>query len=272
MSLINIKDKNMYKLIAVDIDGTLLNPQGIITKKTKEAIKYAIDKGIYFVLSTGRPIQGIYDIYEQLGLSSPAISYNGAIVLQHKNGPILYECSLLPNDTKAIIEKGDSLDTTVAIWYNSQLFTNKLNEKAYEYSTISNIKPKIYSNKQEIFEKGATKILYYDDVKIIEQYQEKLKDTFSSDVVFHTSKPYFLEFVNSKVSKANAMKKLGTFLNIEKEQMISIGDGFNDLAMIKYAGLGIAMGNAPQGVKEASQFITSSNDLDGVANAIYKYI
>ena len=262
----------MYKLIAVDIDGTLLNSNGKITKNTKAAIKYAIDKGIHLVLSTGRPVQGIYDIYEQLNLSSPAITYNGAIVIQHKNGPILYECSLLPIDTEAIIKKGDQLDTTIAIWYDSQLFTNKLNEKAYEYSTISNIKPKLYTNKQKIFKNGATKILYYDTVDTIHNYEKELINSFSSNVVFHTSKPYFLEFVNSEVSKANAMKKLGIFLNIKQEEMISIGDGFNDLEMIKYAGLGVAMNNAPDGVKENAQFITDSNDEDGIAKVIYKYI
>ncbi|MBN2851790.1 MAG: HAD family phosphatase [Clostridia bacterium] len=262
----------MYKLIAVDIDGTLINSQKKITSKTREAILFALEKGIHLVLSTGRPVQGIYDIYDQLHLDSPAITYNGAVVLNHKNGPVIYECPLLPADTKAIINKGDELLTTVAIWYQSKLYVNKLNDKAYEYSTISNVPPLLYDNKEEIFKNGATKVLYYDDVSAINDYCIQLKGTFSENVVFHTSRPYFLEFVNGAVSKARAMEKLGDFLHIKAEEMIAIGDGFNDLSMIEYAGMGVAMGNAPDEVKKKASLVTTSCDHDGVANAIYKLI
>jgi len=262
----------MYKLIAIDIDGTLLNHTKNVTVETKQAINFASKKGIHVVLATGRPVQGIYDLYEQLDLDTPAITYNGAIVLAHKKGPVIYECPLSPSNTKAIIEKGKQLKTTIAIWYDSKLYTNKLNERAKEYSTISNISPILYNNDTDILQNGATKILYYDDETIVEKYMLDLKDTFSSDVLYHTSRPYFLEFVNSKVSKAIALEKVGEFLDIKQDEIIAIGDGFNDLSMIEYANLGIAMGTAPEEVKRKAQYVTSSWVDNGVATAIYKFI
>lgn len=262
----------MIKLLAVDIDGTLLNSNHIITVKTKQAIEYATKKGVHVVLSTGRPVQGIYDIYDKLGLNTPAITYNGAIVLEHKEGPVIYECSLLPEDTKAIIDKGNLLDTTIAIWYKSKLYTNKLNDLAYKYATISNVPPNLYNNLDEIFENGATKVLYYDTVKTIATFQQSLKEVFSKNVEFYTSRPYFLEFVNQKVSKATALSKLEKHYGISSNQIMAIGDGFNDLAMLKYSNIGVAMGNAPEEIKNQATFITTDCDHDGVANAIYKYI
>ncbi len=262
----------MIKLLAVDIDGTLLNSKHIITDKTIEALEYATNKGVHVVLSTGRPVQGIYDIYDQLGLNTPAITYNGAIVLEHKEGPIIYECSLLPEDTKAIIDQGNLLDTTIAIWYKSKLYTNKLNDLAYEYSNISNVPPKLYENLNEICENGATKVLYYDTTLTITNLLQSLKGVFSNDVTFQTSRPYFLEFVNKRVSKATALTKLEKHYGISSNQIMSIGDGFNDLAMLNYSGIGVAMGNAPKEIKDQADFVTADCNHDGVAEAIYKYI
>lgn len=262
----------MIKLLAVDIDGTLLNSKRIITDKTKEALKYATNKGVHVVLSTGRPVQGIYDIYDQLNLDTPAITYNGAIVIAHKKGPIIYECSLLPEDTKAIIDQGNLLDTTIAIWYQSKLYTNKLNDLAYEYATISNVPPILYENLNEIYENGATKVLYYDTNDTIASFQKSLIGVFSKNVVFHTSRPYFLEFVNKQVSKAFALTKLEKHFGISSNQIMAIGDGFNDLDMLKYSGIGVAMGNAPKEIKDQADYVTSDCDNDGIAKAIYKYI
>jgi len=266
------KGDNMYKLIAIDIDGTLLNYTKNVTEETKRAINYASKKGVYVVLATGRPVQGIYDLYEQLNLDTPAITYNGAIVLAHKKGPVIYECPLSPANTQTIIEKGKQLDTTIAIWYDSKLYTNKLNERAKDYSTISNVSPILYKDNIDILQNGATKILYYDNEATIEKYMIDLKDTFPSDVLYHTSRPYFLEFVNSEVSKAVALQKISEHLNIKQDEIIAIGDGFNDLSMIEYAALGVAMGTAPDKVKAKAQYVTTSWADDGVAKAIYKFI
>jgi Cof subfamily protein (haloacid dehalogenase superfamily) len=262
----------MYKLIASDIDGTLLNSKNMLTPKTVEAIKSLKSKGVYFVLCTGRPVQGVYDIYDQLELDSPVITYNGAVVLLSKTGPVIFEKSLTPYDTGFIIKKGEALGTNMAIWCDSRLYTNRFDERSSEYSLISGIDPVIYNHESIIFQKGATKVVFHDTVEKIKNFEKELKPLLSENALCHTSRPYFLEFVNSGVSKSLAMEKLGEHLGIMRDEMIAIGDGFNDLSMIEYAGLGIAMGNAEDEVREKAGFVTHSCDEDGIAYAINKFI
>lgn len=262
----------MIKLIAIDIDGTLINSKKQLTTETIKAIEYAKNKDVYIVLCTGRPVQGIKELYNKLSLSSPIISYNGAVVLDGLDGNTIYECSLSGNDTRDIMTKGNELNVTVATWFANNLYTNKLNDLAYKYSDISGVPPMLIENTKDLFLKGATKVLYYDTEENIKAIETSLKDTFSSEVVFHTSRPYFLEFVNSKVSKAIAIQKLCNYLNLKHEETMAIGDGFNDLAMLEYAKTSVAMGNAPKEIQNLCDYVTASCDEDGVAKAIYKFI
>ena len=147
-----------------------------------------------------------------------------------------------------------------------------MNELAIKYSTISGTEPVLYTEIEQLIEKGINKILWYDDVERIEEYERELKTILSPTVNFHTSQPFFLEFVDINASKAIALEKLGSHYGICKEEMIAIGDGYNDLSMIEYAGLGVAMENAPQEIKQAADFVTLSNEDDGVAYVIDKFI
>ncbi len=257
--------------MAVDIDGTLLDNNDQITLKTKEAIKKGVEKGLIFTISTGRPVQGVQSIVKTLGLNFPVITYNGAMVVMGESFEILYEQKLSYEDAKSIIELGMDYKTTVIVWNNNLVYASPLNEKAINYSTISNIPPQAFKN-AESFRDGATKILWYDEVETINEYSKKVGLLLSGNVNYHTSRPYFLEFVDQKASKAIAMERLGEYFGISREEMIAIGDGYNDLSMIEYAGLGVAMGNSPDDIKSKADFVTFTNDEDGVAHVIEKYI
>ena len=118
---------------------------------------------------------------------------------------------------------------------------------------------------------GITKILWYDEMDRIKQILKELSCNMFSEVSYCTSKPVFLEFFSSRVSKSAAMEKIGELYGIKQEEMIAIGDGLNDLSMIQYAGIGVAMENAEEEVKRNSQYVTTSNDEDGVRKAIEKF-
>jgi Cof subfamily protein (haloacid dehalogenase superfamily) len=115
-------------------------------------------------------------------------------------------------------------------------------------------------------------MLWYDDIERINSFERELHGKLGPSVNFHTSQPIYLEFVDRNASKAIALEKLGQYYNIKREEMIAVGDGFNDLSMIEYAGLGVAMENAPDEVKKAADFLTLSNEEDGVAFVIEKFI
>ena len=261
-----------YKLIAVDIDGTLLDSNGTITEVTKNAIKTAVDSGIVFVICSGRSIQGVEYLNSELSLDLPFITYNGAMIVMGKSKEVLYEQRLSQNDAEIIIELGKKYATTMIVWSDNKLYVSELNEKSFDYKKHANVEPVLKKNMEELAKNGITKILWYDDIEKIDYYEAAMGELLSDSVNYHTSKPMFLEFVDKNASKAIAMEKLGDHLGIKSCEMIAKGDGFNDLSMIEYAGLGVAMGNAKQAIKEKADYVTSSNDEDGVANVINKFI
>lgn len=261
-----------YRLMAVDIDGTLLNSEGIITEKVKNAIKLAVEKGLVFTLSTGRPIQGVRPIAQELDIDLPIITYNGAMVIKGKSEEILYECKMSYNDAKTIYDLGIKLNTTIMVWVNNKLYSNRINERTKKYSLLSKTTPVQITDVEGLLSQGPSKILWYDEVDVINNYINIASNHVGKEVVFHTSRPWFLEFVDRHSTKAIAMQKLGEYYKISSEEMIAVGDGFNDLSMIEYAGLGIAMANAEDRIKKSANHITLSNDEDGVAHVIYEFI
>ena len=260
------------KMMAVDIDGTLLNSKDKITEKTKEAIKKAVDKGLVFTISTGRPIQAVKPINEELGLDLPFITYNGAMVVMGKSKEILYSCSLNKKDALDIFQLGNSYGTTVMIWSRNRLYANRIDDRVCKYGEKAFTKPVLVDDIGKIAEAGITKILWYEKVDTINRMFSEAGGYLNDTVNFHTSKPFFLEFVDSNASKAIAMEKLGRHFGISRHEMIAVGDGYNDLSMIEYAGLGVAMGNAPGEIRQRADYVTLTNDQDGLAEVIYKFV
>lgn len=261
-----------YKLLAVDVDGTLVNNKREITPKTKEKIHEAIEKGVIFTISSGRPVQGVQLITKQLEADVPVITYNGAMVITGDSRKVIYSCTMKPEDAIQVESLGKERNTTIAIWSDNQLFVNRADERAAKYSELSGTEPKLYEDIEGLIAKGINKILWYDEVERINAFQKELQNVVNPTINFHTSQPFFLEFVDVNASKAIALEKLGEFYGINRDEMIAIGDGFNDLSMIEYAGLGVAMENAPSEIKQAADFVTLSNENDGVAYVIEKFI
>lgn len=260
-----------YKFIAVDMDGTLLNSNGIITGNTVEGIRHLVSQGIIFTISTGRPIQGVEKYNSLLHLKGPIITYNGAMIVDAETHETLFERGLLRDDAIKIYELGLYYDTTMCIWAGNQLYGNRLDSRIHDYKKLSGIEPIKIDCIEEILDLGVTKILWYDEEDVIEGIMRELSTEMFSEVTYCTSKPTFLEFFNRKVSKSEAMSQIGLMYNISSKEMIAIGDGLNDLSMIQYAGVGIAMDNADREVKENAQYITSSNDDEGVLKAIKRF-
>lgn len=261
-----------YKFVAVDMDGTLLNSRGEITPATVAVIRKLADKDVVFTISTGRPIQGVAKYSESLGLKGPVITYNGAMIVNAEDNKVLFEQGLLREDARRIWELGQKYNTTMCIWAGNQLYGNRLDEKIQDYKKLSDVEPILAEDIEALLDIGITKILWYDEVERIEEFLTSLSSDLFLEVSYCTSKPTFLEFFSKKVSKAVAMEKIGEMLGIARDEMVAIGDGLNDLSMIQYAGLGVAMGNAAQKVKDNAQLITDTNEEDGVKKVLEKIL
>lgn len=258
-----------YKLIAVDIDGTMLNSKSQLTERTVKAVKSLIKKGAYFVLSTGRPYQGITKFIDALGLQNmPYILYNGAMVMI--GGEIVYSLTIPAETATEISNEAHKRNSTQICWSNNQLYAEKDCEKVTFYKSISGVEPVIVKDLTELSDQGITKFVWYDDKDLTARYFAEMESLMGDKINVHPSRIDFLEFVNKNCSKAVAMQIIMDRLGLERAETVAVGDGFNDLPMLEYAGLGVAMGNADQKVKDKCGYITSSCDEDGLAEFIEK--
>lgn len=288
----------MYKLIAIDLDGTLLNSYGEITEKNKEAIKYALNKGIEVVLASGRDPQTIKKISQELGIKNFLIAGNGASIYDIKLEKNIYENFLEIDKALKIIKicKENSIFFSVyttngiiteGLEYNIKVFNNENNFRPNKKRTNIEIVKDIYNHIQEK-RPNILKIIICDENKIIfNNIIEKMKNVKNVEIleVEHMSKKvlrigtqeypieyFYTEVTNKNANKWDAIQFLIGKLGIEENDVICIGDNMNDLKMIKNAGLGIAMKNSAIEKQNIADYITEDNNSDGVGNAIYKYI
>lgn len=261
-----------YKLIAVDVDGTLLNSNSNLTEGTENAIKKAVEGGVLFTVSTGRPAAGVKRFSQITNKDMPFILYNGAVVMMSVSEKVLYRQGLDIVTAEEIIAEGKKRNTTIALWTEKSLCAFELNDRIKSYKSISGIEPLVIKKLDDLKGETIIKVLWYDEIDKIFDYQTEMKKKLGQKANCHISRPYFLEFVDLRASKAIALEKIGKSFGIRNDEMIAVGDGYNDISMIKYAGLGVAMGNAPDGVKAVADITAPTNDDDGVAHIIEKYI
>lgn len=261
----------MYKFIACDIDGTLLKNSGELSEKTITAVKAVVEKGCIFALSTGRPIQGIEKFIQTMQLHGPMITYNGGMIVDANTKEILFSKTLEYDDGKIVWDLGQSLDVTVCVWSENCLYVNKNNQRAEKYRSISGTPVSIINSIEDIPGK-ITKILWFDSEERMPELIEKCKGVVPESVTYCTSRPYFLEFFSSKVSKAAALQFICDYCKIKKEEIIALGDGMNDIPMIDFAGMGVVLDNGNDEVKSHADYIAPSNDEDGVAFVINKFV
>lgn len=288
----------MYKLIAIDLDGTLLNSYGEITDKNKEAIKYALNKGVEIVLASGRDPQTMKKISKELEIENFLIAGNGASVYDIKLEKNIYENFLEIDKALKIIKicKENSIFFSVyttngiiteGIEYNIKVFNNENNFRPNKKRTNIELVKDIYTYVQEK-KPNILKIIICDENKIIfNNIIEKMKFVKNVEIleVEHMSKKvlrigtqeytieyFYTEVTNKDANKWEAIEFLMRKLGIEENDVICIGDNMNDLKMIKNAGLGIAMKNSAIEKQNIADYITEDNNSDGVGNAIYKYI
>lgn len=267
---------NRYKMLCLDIDGTLLNSKHKITQKTKEAIKKIYKENqIPVILISARMPDAIIFLQKELEIKAPIVCYSGALVLD-SNYNIISNVYINCDFVKQVLTSLEGLDIHKSLYSNNKWFIQKEDKWSRLESKIIEGSPNVIDF-EELFkvkyisESGFNKILLIGDEEEAKKTYNLLKRLNFDTVNIHMSKPTYIEIMNKNISKTKALKELLEFYNIDKSEVLAIGDNFNDIDMLKFAGMGIAMGNAPYEVKSISNDVTLSNDEDGVAEAIYKY-
>jgi len=253
-----------FKLLAADIDGTLLNSRGVLTAKTLESIVQLILLGKHFILSTGRPLIGARAISKQIPFDIPIIGGNGAIVATSRSNTIIFRRDLSADVAHEVIKIAEEYNASLVIWCQDELFINRKDKYTEKYGSQASSPPQLLADLSLIYTKDITKIIWFDEPEKLKAIQKEIRPRLKRKVNFFTSDPSYLEFVDKEASKAKALAVIRKYYRLKRREIVAIGDGFNDLPMIVYAGFGIAMANADEGVKEKADFVTLSNDEDGV--------
>lgn len=265
----------MYKLIAVDMDGTLLKEDKSVSEATKRAIERAKKKGVKVVITSGRPIAGLTRYLKELNLAGDddyVISFNGCLIQKAKTREILYKSILKGSDLSYLYKISKQLQVNIHAFSKLQCITPK-NSKYTEVEVgINDIPINIVDFSTIKPDEDIEKVMMVDGPEILDEAIKKLPKEVYDRYTVVKSAPYFLEFLNKNSNKGEGVKALAKYLGIDQREVICIGDEENDLHMIKFAGLGVAMGNAIEEVKRAADYITSTNEENGVAEIIEKFI
>ncbi|KOA20796.1 sugar phosphatase YidA [Clostridium homopropionicum DSM 5847] len=294
----------MYKLIAIDIDGTLLKNDKTISTSTIKAIKEASAKGIKIVLSTGRPIQGLEKYAKQLNIISNddyGIACSGAFVKCLGTKEVLFESTLTYDDmqylynvakqlkiTLNILLQKEALILTPTLNITSQLeaLLSGLDMKIVDFNTLNKditINRAVYINENLHFKEHLVGVIKRNNYtltipktsngndSLVLDRENTPKELFNKFTVLRPSYNT-LEILSKGVTKGTGIQLIAEKLGIHKDDVICIGDSGNDIDMINFAGLGVAMGNATTEIKEVADFVTLSNEEDGVAHVINKFI
>ncbi len=289
----------MYKLIAIDIDGTLINSYGEITNENKNAVKKANEAGINVILASGRNYATIQSFSNDLNLNKYAICGNGSSIYDIKNNKVIYEKTLSKEKVLDIIKICEENSIYYNIYTESSILTQKLNYNTLVYynenlkkqdgkKTYINIIENLYKYVKESEIDKYLKITICDDSQVIfKNILKTLKNIKGIDVldVEHMSRKiiktgsteikveyFYTEVTAENTDKWNAIKFLAKELGIENKEVLTIGDNINDKTMIENAGLGIAMGNSNPSIKEVADCVVNDNDSSGVAQAINKFV
>lgn len=265
------------KLIAVDLDGTLLNQQHEITPEVKNAIQQAKQAGVKIILTSGRAFSGISPYLAALDLNTSdnfCISNNGSQIHQADNGEVIIEDLLNFEDYLYFENLSREIGVHFHALSNNKIYTTNQHISHFTcQEAFLTWTPLYYRPLNEMDnDMRFSKFMMVDAPAVLSNAIQFLPANIYEQYSIANSAPYFIEILNTGVNKGSALKKVAEYLKITPEKIMCIGDQDNDLAMLKYGGLSVAMENAPEHIKKITKFVTLSNENHGVAVAINKFI
>lgn len=268
--------KQSYKLIVLDLDGTLTNSKKELTPRNREALIELQRRGVRVVLASGRPTYGIVPLAEELRMAEFGgyiLAYNGGVIVECATGDEIFS-NVLPDDLIEPLYRYSSEGGCAILSYKGRnILTEKPDDRYVGVeSHLTKMAIKATDNFVEAFDAPLPKCLAVGDPELVVELEQRLKGLFGERMSIYRSEPFFLELVPLGIDKAYSLSKLLEHIGGGREDIIAFGDGFNDLSMIDYAGCGVAMSNAQDVVKERANCVTASNDEDGVAQYIEKYL
>lgn len=263
-----------YKLVAIDLDDTLLADDLSISPQTVDVIQDAVANGIIVTLATGRMYKSAVKYAKQLNLNVPIITYQGAYIKDVFDEKELYK-KYIPYDYAIdILYRLREFNKAIQIYIDDELYVLSGNTYIENYSKITQVNYHLVDNLSDLIDENKLpyKIIVIDEPHKILNMLKGYKKLYRGKINVNTSKPNFLEFSNIEATKGQAINFLAHKNNISMKEVIAIGDSYNDLDMIRMAGLGVAMENSHPKIKEVADYVTKTNNDNGVWEVFRKFI
>lgn len=264
-----------YKILALDLDGTLTNSKKEITKPTHDALIKMQEMGYKVVLASGRPTPGMMDLARQLDLAkygSYILSYNGAKITNCATDEIIYQQTLPTKYIKELYDFSRKKHIGLITYDETGVISATNTDQFMELEAkINHLELRKVENFVDYVTFPVNKCLMTGDGDYLQEVEKELQQKYESKLSVYRSEPFFLEAMPLNIDKAASLDRLLQSLGLTKDELVACGDGYNDMSMIQFAGLGVAMANAQPEVKESADIITTSNDEDGVLKIIEKY-
>ncbi|MBM7624183.1 Cof-type HAD-IIB family hydrolase [Sporohalobacter salinus] len=263
-----------YKLLAIDVDDTLLSDELVLSSRVKNKIRKAVEANVLVTIATGRMYSSALPYAKQLELGLPLITYNGALIKEAISGEVIDHQPIPVELAQEIGALADREDWHLNLYINDKLYVTKSGPTVEKYEEISGMRATLVEEEiTDFLVQSPTKLLIIGSSPAqTEGILTRISDEFGDDLSITQSKSTFVEIMQQDVSKGVALKHLAKKFDIKRNEVIAIGDSLNDLEMIEYAGLGVAVANGADELKERSDYVTESNEEDGVAGVIDKFI
>ncbi|MDR1834834.1 MAG: Cof-type HAD-IIB family hydrolase [Fusobacteriaceae bacterium] len=263
-----------YRMLVTDMDDTLLNNRSELSEEDREVILAAEEKGLKFVLASGRPTYGMRPVAEKLCLrdfDSFLLSYNGAHILSAKTGEVIRRKELAREDLHLLWDYAKQYRTDILTYKDEKIVSDHPGKYVRIDLELTKMPLLVPSDFKAHMDCGAPKCMLLAEPEDLNAVESVLKERHGDRFTITRSRPYFLEFVAKGVSKGAAVAWLAAEEGIAPGEIIACGDSWNDLDMIRYAGLGVAVANANEEARAQADYITASNDNGGVARVIRKF-
>lgn len=256
------------KLIASDMDDTLLNSKCIISLRNEEAIKKAIAAGKIFIIATGRMYVSVRPYAEKLGLDVPLVTYNGALVKGALSGKVYYEHKMKLETANEVLDYCKKHGYYVQLYIGDKILIKQENIWSQMYTKISGVPTTSVGESLYHTDVSPYKILVMTEADEFTTVWKNFAEYFKGKLDVTSSKDNFLELMEPGINKWEAVKNVAAAYGVQPQEIMCIGDSNNDIVMIENAGIGVAVANAKDNVKDKAKIVTASNDDDGVALVI----
>ena len=267
---------NSIRLLVLDLDDTLLRSDLGISFRARNAVKKAEAAGVTVVLASGRTLAAMERYSRVLGMNKRPgylICGNGTLIYESRTGNIVYEKTLDSKIALLAFDLADAEGFAVQIYEDDIMYVSRTNEYTDYDIKLTGLKQVVAENFRDMASRACHKLLIPGDPALLAPLEILLRNYLGDDVTLFTSKPYFLELLPAFTDKGVAVAKIAEMLGVKREETLAIGDSMNDEAMIRWAGLGVAMINGDERIKSIAGCVTErSNDDDGVVDIIEKYI